>query len=64
MKSVDELLDDAVSAIEKARVTTAEAVELMTKEADARKRKEWTTKLNFLTKKIAALKDAMDAFNG
>jgi hypothetical protein len=64
MESIDALLDEAVATTEKARVITAKVVERMTKEADARKRKEWNTKLNALTKKVAELKDAMDAFNG
>ena len=64
MESTDALLDEAVSATEKARVITAKVVKRMTREADAHKRKEWNTKLNALTKKVAELKDAMDALNG
>jgi len=64
MESIDTLLDEADALIEKASVVTAKVVERMTKEAEARKRKGWNTKLNALAKKVAELKDAMDAFNG
>ena len=64
MESIDALLDEALATIERARVITTKVVERITKEADARKRSEWNTKLNALTKKVAELYDAMDAFNG
>ncbi len=64
MESIDALLDEADATIEKARVITAKVVERMTKEADGSKRKEWNTKLNALTKKVAELMNAMDALNG
>ncbi len=64
MESIDTLLDEAVATIEKASDITAKVVERMTKEANAHKRKGWNAKLNALTKKVAELKDAMDAFSG